>query len=422
MIKVSVIIPVYNAERYLKECLDSVINQTLRELEVICINDGSTDNSLDIIMLYQRNYNNIKIISQNNYGAAVARNKGIEEAQGEFVTFMDSDDFYPSNDILEVLYNKTKESQVDIGGGSICYFAEGAVHNRVSEADAGSIFVKEQILEYKEYQYAYGFTRFIYKIDTLKRYNIRFPLYKCFEDPPFMVHAMIAAKKLYSTPKEVYCIRRGDRENKYINEAALLEIAKGLQHLLCISLENNLVQLYRHTTNIIFKSYAMRFYGQILKGSNKIENEIEKINKLLDKGAEKFNEPLCKLLQDYDLDKLVEKKNKVLHEFIMQIDKYEYIIIYGAGIIGRETYDYICKNIKKDSSKIKFAVTNLKDNMSTARGKKISEIDDLLELRNCSFVVIAVQDKYYNEIYYNLELKGFKKIIKIDLEALRLLS
>ena len=94
MIKISIIIPVYNAEKYLKKCIDSVINQNVESKEIILVNDGSIDNSQEIIDEYVAKYPDmIKAIKQENAGQAVARNVGIENASGEFLAFLDSDDY-----------------------------------------------------------------------------------------------------------------------------------------------------------------------------------------------------------------------------------------------------------------------------------------------------------------------------------------
>ena len=97
MAKLSVIIPVYNAEKYLEQCLDSVINQTLLDLEIICVDDGSSDKSLDILKKYARVDNRIKIIEQVNGGAGKARNEALKIAEGEFIHFLDSDDWLNIN-------------------------------------------------------------------------------------------------------------------------------------------------------------------------------------------------------------------------------------------------------------------------------------------------------------------------------------
>ena len=111
--KISVIIPVYNVEEYLRECLDSVVNQTLKDIEIICINDGSTDKSLEILEEYKNKENRITILTQSNSGAGVARNNGLKVANGEYIAFLDGDDFY-KNDFCEKMYNKAKENNADI--------------------------------------------------------------------------------------------------------------------------------------------------------------------------------------------------------------------------------------------------------------------------------------------------------------------
>lgn len=111
--KVTVIVPVYNVEKYLEECLESIINQTLKELEIICVNDGSIDKSGMILKEYAKKDKRITVIDKVNEGQSIARNKGIEIAEGEFIYFMDSDD-YLELDAFEKLYGEAKEYNLDI--------------------------------------------------------------------------------------------------------------------------------------------------------------------------------------------------------------------------------------------------------------------------------------------------------------------
>ena len=114
MIKVSVIVPVYNVEDYLIECLTSIINQTLKEIEIICIDDCGTDNSINILKEYAKKDDRIRIIShKENKGLGPARNTGIKESKGEYISFIDSDD-YISRDYLENLYNTIIKYDTDI--------------------------------------------------------------------------------------------------------------------------------------------------------------------------------------------------------------------------------------------------------------------------------------------------------------------
>lgn len=113
MIKVSVIVPVYNVEEYLEKCLESLVNQTLKDIEIIIINDGSPDNSQEIIDKYQKKYKNIKAYLKENGGLSDARNYGIKNANGEYLSFVDSDDYIDTT-MLEKMYKLAKKENLDL--------------------------------------------------------------------------------------------------------------------------------------------------------------------------------------------------------------------------------------------------------------------------------------------------------------------
>lgn len=113
IMKVSVIIPVYNGEEYLRQCLDSVVSQTLKDIEIICVDDGSTDSSLDILKEYQEKDSRFRYYCQQNLYAGIARNLGKSHASGEYLVFWDCDDFFEP-EALECLYNRAKETDADI--------------------------------------------------------------------------------------------------------------------------------------------------------------------------------------------------------------------------------------------------------------------------------------------------------------------
>ena len=113
MVKISVIVPVYNVEKYLDKCLNSLVNQTLKDIEIIVINDGSPDNSQTIIECYSKKYSNVKSYVKRNGGISDARNYGLKYASGEYIAFVDSDD-YVDLSMMEKLYNKAIENSYDI--------------------------------------------------------------------------------------------------------------------------------------------------------------------------------------------------------------------------------------------------------------------------------------------------------------------
>ena len=111
--KISIIVPCYNAEKYIEKCLDSIVNQTLQDIEVICINDGSTDNTLNILNNYKEKYDVVKVINQENKGVAATRSIGLKNATGDFVGWVDNDDFC-NIDMYEKMYEKAIKENLDI--------------------------------------------------------------------------------------------------------------------------------------------------------------------------------------------------------------------------------------------------------------------------------------------------------------------
>lgn len=113
MIVISVVIPVYNSQKFIKRCIDSILDQTFSDFEVICVDDGSTDKTYDILSEYSLLHNNIKVVRQQNLGQGSARNQGVALAKGEYVKFVDADDFLHPQ-ALQILYRTAKETDADI--------------------------------------------------------------------------------------------------------------------------------------------------------------------------------------------------------------------------------------------------------------------------------------------------------------------
>lgn len=165
-IKVSVIVPIYNTEKFLKRCIDSVLNQSLKELEIILVNDGSTDNSNKICLEYSEKYENIKYLNKLNTGCSDSRNIGIRMATGEYIAFLDSDDYVEKN-MYENLYNKAYTENMDIVMCGILYhylsegrkcsyspksidnFKEYFKHSILIACPSNKIFKREFILKNK---------------------------------------------------------------------------------------------------------------------------------------------------------------------------------------------------------------------------------------------------------------------------------
>ena len=206
--KVSVIIPVYNVEPYLAECLDSVLAQTLRDIEVVCVDDGSTDGSGRMLDEYAARDSRVKVIHQTNAGVGKARNAGMDAAGGEFIAFMDPDDMYPDNGVLNDLYRAAVENGASVCGGSFMEFLPNGAERTKYDGDMGGMkFDRDGFINYRDWQFDFGFYRFIYRREMLTSRNIRFPDYIRYQDPPFFVRAMAAAERFYALMRVAYKIR-----------------------------------------------------------------------------------------------------------------------------------------------------------------------------------------------------------------------
>lgn len=150
-IKVSVIMPIYNAYDYLRPAIDGVLGQTLREIELICVDDGSTDHSLDILKEYKEKDSRVRILTENNAGPSWARNKGLSRARGEYVIFLDADDLYEPT-LLEVLYNLAKRDNLDIAitEFDIYNMRSNSYEKRIA-ADHEDIFEEGKVISKSEY-------------------------------------------------------------------------------------------------------------------------------------------------------------------------------------------------------------------------------------------------------------------------------
>ena len=203
--KISVVIPVYNAECFLEKCLQGVLRQTIGDIEVICVDDGSTDASGRILSDFAARDSRVKVITQPNCGPGPARNAGIAASCGEFISFMDCDDCYPEDTTLEKMYDEAVASGASVCGGGIEICSEeGVVEKTYGGRFEGNWFEEPRTLEYSCWQYDLAFCRFIYSRELIISHGLRFPDLRYYEDPPFMVRAVDAAGLFRALPFATY--------------------------------------------------------------------------------------------------------------------------------------------------------------------------------------------------------------------------
>lgn len=257
--QISVIVPVYNQEERIAACLESLLSQEGIDLEVICVNDGSTDRTQEVIETYGARDARVVLINQPNAGAGVARNRGIEQATGEFVAFCDADDLIPFSNAYSRLYHAAKKSGALIAGGSFSLCVEGSDHIETSFDGLlfGYAFSEEGFVKYRDYQFDYGFTRFIFSRDFLINQGLSFPEEERFEDPVFLVRALYMADTFFAIPDVVYLcnIEHAQQDHEWSN-ARVLSLLRGIKENLRFSSEHGLSELHALTLKRLEEEYG----------------------------------------------------------------------------------------------------------------------------------------------------------------------
>ena len=281
--KVSVIIPVYNVQEYIVECIESVMMQDLKEIEVIVVNDGSADNSISNIQNIIDNNRNIHLINKINGGLSSARNTGLLHAKGEYVLFLDSDD-YLKKDFLYKLYNEAIEHDLDIAcGGNTRFYVDNTIYPRIrnellcqSTVISGPEFLLEQ-LKYNDYRMEVWDD--LYKRSFLLENNLFFVEGILYEDEEFTPRALLAAKRVKLVETYGYMYRQ--RENSIMSSPVNLKHITSVGYII-----NSFIAKFEETKieseKLIFSNLCFNmlnaYMGKILKIS--ADNKYEFIKNL----------------------------------------------------------------------------------------------------------------------------------------------
>lgn len=333
--KVSVIIPIYNGSRYIAECIKSVQEQMLKEIEILCVDDGSTDGSLQILRQMQEYDERIHIFEQENQGAGSARNLALRNASGEFVCFLDADDHLMSDGALGELYHAAVAQHVSVCGGQF-YTDDG---NRIEQVPIYGRLLngagQGRIVDHMDHQQDFYFSAYLYSRRLLQEQGIFFPPYRQFEDPPFCVRALFAAKKIYIMDVPFYCYRIGYKERVYNGQIAYDQI-KGMTDDLIFSGQNGLKRLHRITYHRLVNSCRreLRFLYQAHDAG--LMELLEEAEKAI---CWEWLEERCRI-QERTLQmscRILERAGGAL-EWPFPYDGLEQgerIALYGAGEVGR---------------------------------------------------------------------------------------
>lgn len=242
--QISVIIPVYNVEDYLCECMESVINQSFEDIEIICVNDGSTDNSLEILNEYCKKDTRIKIINQENHGLGYARNVGLQQARGKYIFFVDSDDYILLN-TLECTYNNAISNNSDLvmfkiarlNNGEISYENPGfPLENVFNDADFDYFTFNYKNIKKYVLNSSFQACSKIYKKEFLERFvDFKFAEGTAYEDVIFHVKSLLRASKISFIPEFFYVYRTSNPNsimNSKENVFDIFKVCDGVEEFL----------------------------------------------------------------------------------------------------------------------------------------------------------------------------------------------
>lgn len=298
--KISIIVPIYNTGIYLKKCIDSLLNQTLQDIEIILIDDGSTDESKDICDEYAKRDNRVSVIHKKNEGVSIARNTGIKKAKGNYIGFIDSDDWIESN-MYQNMYNYAKDYNADI----VFCDAVTVYDNKQSEIDTFTLLEKSRLITKDNIdssllaQIAGSACRGLYKRELFQENDIRFPVnLKFSEDRIFNLYAIGYSNKIFYD-KTVYYnryIRLGSAVNKYYNN--MIDIVMDAREKImeainvCWNNDENIINRYElQTVGLCYTAINNEFYKD--SESNFLEkyNSIKRIcnNDVLHNSIERLN-------------------------------------------------------------------------------------------------------------------------------------
>ena len=410
-VDVSVIIPIYNDERFIGECIDSVRKQTDVAVEIICIDDGSTDGSAGIIRQREMMDRRVCLAQQDHLGPGAARNRGMDLAHGRYVAFLDSDDFYLDGDALSNLVRFADEKALFMVGAKFFEDHDGKLSWRKNQYGVTGIQYDGRIYDYKSQlqKVKYGFTTFLFSLEMLKRYGIKFPSYLRNEDPVFLVKALYYADQVAFLDVRLYGCRKYLRADRNANDRAITSIVAGSREIIEFAARHDLKELFEREmdtieygwSNLILNLFNLHMMEDLLKISNIAKTYA---------GMERM--PI--------LDRIVEivrsgspKRDVFSQPFHALLASSQSFYLYGAGTVTHQILAYASGHDMKNRIK-KIFVSEEKNNPDQMDGIPVAVFDAAAELSREIPVVIAVGANFTREIMEKLTAAGVTNIITLS--------
>lgn len=393
MIKVSVIVPVYNAEKYLAQCLDSILVQTLKEIEVICVDDGSTDSSGKILDQYADQDKRVKVLHRENLGYGVAMNVGMDAASGEYVGIVESDDCILP-EMYRTLYEEAVSENLDLVKSDVCFWYESIGYRRIYHpAHLASYY--DRTLEVVDrntfFDFYMNIWTGIYKREFLTDKKIRFHESPgaSYQDNGFWLQTLLYCKNAKWISRAFYLYRQDNEASSVKSKDKVYAMTREYEYIEDLLLERKdyhylplcyYYRMLRHRGNFlrIADTYKREFCEQIRRDYTKYKGSI--------KGFDGLDMWFRKVVLESEefCDNAIKKRRGISD----RLEQAAALIIYGAGyrgdrvfrgLVNEGYYDAIsCFAVSKDPGEEEIA------------GKQIVKIDDAVKKYPEALVIVAV--------------------------------
>lgn len=436
-VKVSVLVPVYNVEKYVAECMESLVNQSLKEIEIICIDDGSTDGSGKILEKYQEKDSRIKLISKANTGYGNSMNVGLQMAKGDFIAIVESDDF-AEVDMLESLYDAAVDSRADIVKSEYFSYREG------KDSFAGRLrdYAKGKLLCVQDtptiLHLADTIWTGLYRRDFLKENNIVFHETKgaSFQDISFAIQGWICASKVYFLEKPLLHYRRDNPDSSMHNpdkifcvfdEYGWIEERFRDKWATMPEIEKYFVaSKYRDFFNHYYRVASQYQYALLLRLKESFERDMSdgRINEstflpetwqMLCSMHDNVNAFFQRTAKDTSDMRLAcckfENEYVYVNSFFNQLREFSRVAIYGAGKIGQRLAEVMTRRGCVIDC---FAVTEIAENEKEYMGIPVKCLHELSDWNDSCAVIIAVVERNQYELYQNLAKYNFNHVFRVD--------
>lgn len=427
MAMISILVPVYNVERYLERCLESIINQTLKDIEIICMNDGSTDTSGEILNKYANMDSRIKVIHKGNSGYGNTMNQALSLAEGKYIGIVESDD-YISLDMYEKMLKVAEYWNLD--------FVKTDFY-RVWDREDGTALINYQALTSVERMYdkiiepncdleTYFLEKFIwnalYRRSFLIEHNIMFHETPgaSYQDNGFWFQTFYFAKRAMFLKLAFYYYRQDNPNSSINSDSKVFAMKNEYDYIRDFLVQQKEVDKrfyricfhfrmdgYLYTLSMLADQYKLQLAETIKDECALYEEKGEANFDRLSKEKIQITWQICESPNKY-----VEQQTKRNAEIRKRIGKYKHIIIYGVGNYGKRVYENIQCIVDK-SCMIDIAVTNLKGEKMYYCNKVIKEIADFEEKCAHCLVILSVKSdtQAYKEMMRTLQKMQFEHVI-----------